>query len=200
MEFLPTLNLNLDFPWPYLQRQLVRELQNQRADHIQEQEHCQLMRRITRPWKLDESAKVFAKERAEQECPKQLLQEVRAGVRCEVCKKRIKSCAAHAEASTREAERCTGVVLKTLEDTMKQLVEESALDPDTIPGQRRFLRDSSFVLPGVGSEFQGDVAKKPYAICRTPLVKEARLSASLICPSMSVMPRCWLSMDLQLDA
>ena len=43
---LPTAQLNLEFPWPYLQRQLQQELANQRARRIQELEHAfPLMRR-----------------------------------------------------------------------------------------------------------------------------------------------------------
>ena len=43
---LPPAQLNLEFPWPYLQRQLKTEMDNQRARRIQELEHAfPMMRR-----------------------------------------------------------------------------------------------------------------------------------------------------------
>ena len=66
---LPPNQLNLEFPWPYLQRQLQLELQYQRARRIQELEYCfPLMRRpdwttyhkVTKTFKRAERAAVAA--------------------------------------------------------------------------------------------------------------------------------------------
>lgn len=46
---LPGLNLNIEFPWPYLKRQVEKELTHQRAHDIQSQEHCQLRTSSSKP-------------------------------------------------------------------------------------------------------------------------------------------------------
>ena len=67
----------------------------------------------------------------------------RTAVQCEICKRRIKGFATHCEIAAKEPKRCPGAG-KTMEDTMKQLAEDTAHQSLSDPAHWWFLRDSSF--------------------------------------------------------
>lgn len=68
----------------------------------------------------------------------------RQRVRCAACGKRIKSCSTHAEISSKKDALCPGVVTKTLEQLMQELVDDTSNLPDEQEGHKWYLKESSF--------------------------------------------------------
>lgn len=60
------------------------------------------------------------------------------------CAKRQPRVVPRAPLEHKEAERCAGVAVKTIVDIMRQLVEDSVINPVDFPGHRLYLQESSF--------------------------------------------------------
>ena len=61
------------------------------------------------------------------------------GVKCNLCNKKIKACATFAEIAQKQDAACSGFAEKTMEQQMKELVDESSLLVEGQEGHRRYL-------------------------------------------------------------
>lgn len=84
-------------------------------------------------------------------CKQRRWQLFRAGVQCEHYKKRIKGCATHAEIERRYTEWCIGAAGKTFVGMMKQLVDETSVNPVAFPSPGVLLRLFQFKDGGVSA-------------------------------------------------
>lgn len=68
----------------------------------------------------------------------------KAGVQCKHCKKKIKGCATHGEIAMKQDTACIGYAEKTMEQQMKELVDDSSLRAEGQSGHRWFLQGNNF--------------------------------------------------------
>ena len=66
------------------------------------------------------------------------------GMQCQACGMNVKACSTHAEIDRKDRQLCSGTKSQTLTQQMEQLVEDSGLLPDDVPGHRWVLRVSNF--------------------------------------------------------
>ena len=65
-------------------------------------------------------------------------------MQCQACGMHVKACSTHAEIERKDRQLCSGTKSQTLNQQMEQLVEESGLLPEDVPGHRWVLRVSNF--------------------------------------------------------
>ena len=68
----------------------------------------------------------------------------KAGVQCKICKKKIKGCATHAEIAQKQDTACSGSEMNTMEQQMKELVDDSSLLVEGQSGHCWFVQGSNF--------------------------------------------------------